>query len=105
MYEFSMCLNIPEKLGKYNLQLVIAENEYTSETDKRVVGYNFNRWAKHRTDEPITMELPYKSVEDIGDIYLYLCPDKGGIGGFLGRKKDSGVGKPVAYAKLKASDF
>ena len=50
MYEFSQCLNIPEKLGKYNLQIVIAENEYTSEGgDARVVGYNYNRWPAQRT--------------------------------------------------------
>ena len=45
MYEFSQCLNIPEKLGKYNLQIVIAEHDFTSQGgDARVVGYNYNRW-------------------------------------------------------------
>ena len=105
MYEFSQCLNIPEKLGKYNLQIVIAEHDFTSQGgDARVVGYNYNRWPAQRTGEPITLELPYKSVEDIGEIFLYLCPDKGGIGGFL-RKKEATVDKPVAYAKLNAADF
>ena len=86
--------------------IVIAEKEYTSEGgEKRVVGYNYNRWPRQRTEEPITLELPYKSVEDIGDIFLYLCPDKGGIGGLFKRKSEAAVGKPVAYAKLKAKDF
>ena len=35
---------------------------------------------------------------------MYLCPDKGGIGGLF-KRKDAAVGKPVAYAKLKAKDF
>ena len=49
--------------------------------------------------------MPYKSLDDIGEIFLYLCPDKGGIGGFLNRSKEAEVGKPIAYAKLKAKDF
>jgi hypothetical protein len=46
MYEFNSCINTPEKLGKYNLQLSIAEKTWTSEGgDKaRAVGYNYNRW-------------------------------------------------------------
>jgi len=46
MYEFNSCINIPEKLGKYNLQLAIGEKTWTSEGgDKsRAVGYNYNRW-------------------------------------------------------------
>ena len=106
MYEFSQCLNIPEKLGKYNLQIVIAENEYISEGgDARVVGYNYNRWPAQRTKAPIELELPYSCVEDIGDIFLYLCPDKGGIGGLFKSKKETSVGDAVAYAKLNAADF
>ena len=50
MYEFSQCLNIPEKLGKYNLMLKIAEHEYSSKGgDQRVVGYNYTRWPGQRT--------------------------------------------------------
>lgn len=46
MYEFNSCLNTPEKLGKYNLQLCIAEKHWTSEGGDRAraVGYNYNRW-------------------------------------------------------------
>ena len=38
------------------------------------------------------------------DIFLYLCPDKGGLGGLLGGNK-GGPGKPIAYARLRASDY
>ena len=106
MYEFSQCLNIPENLGKYNLQFVIAEKEFHSEGgDARVVGYNYNRWLGQRTKTPEVLELPYKSVEDIGEIFIYLCPDKGGIGGVFGRGGGSSIGDPIAYAKLNAADF
>ena len=46
MYEFNSCINIPEKLEKYNLQLCIAEKHWTSEGGdrSRAVGYNYNRW-------------------------------------------------------------
>lgn len=53
--------------------------------------------------------MPYGNVEDMEDIFLYLCPDKGGLGGignFLGGKEDgNAVGKPISYVKLKAKDF
>ena len=39
------------------------------------------------------------------DIFLYLCPDKGGLGGLFKGKESSKVGKPVSYVKLKACDF
>ena len=106
MYEFSQCLNIPEHLGKFNMQLVIAEKEFHSEGgDARVVGYNYNRWPGQRTGAPVELDLPYNSVEDIGEIFLYLCPDKGGLGGVFGRGGDKGVGTPIAYARLNAADF
>ena len=46
MYEFNSCLNTPKKLGKYNLQLAIAEEHWTSSSGDRdrAVGYNYNRW-------------------------------------------------------------
>ena len=46
MYEFNSCLNCPEPLGKYNLQLAIAELDWTSDGGDRAraVGYNYNRW-------------------------------------------------------------
>jgi len=46
MYEFGTCNNTPEKLGKFNLQLAIAENTWTSLNSEkyRAVGYNYNRW-------------------------------------------------------------
>lgn len=46
MYEFGTCNNIPEKLGKFNLQLKIAEHTWTSKNSEkdRAVGYNYNRW-------------------------------------------------------------
>ena len=99
-------MNIPENLGKYNMQLVIAEREFHSEGgDARVVGYNYNRWPGQRTGAPVELDLPYNSVEDIGEIFLYLCPDKGGLGGVFGRGGDKGVGTPIAYARLNAADF
>ena len=108
MYEFNSCINIPEKLGKYNLQLCIADMHYTSEGGdrKRAVGYNYNRW--NQRSEEIDFDLPYSEVEDIGDIFLYLCPDKafGGLSNVFGSKEDGDtVGKPISYAKLKASDY
>ena len=46
MYEFNSCINTPEKSGKYNLQLAIAEKHWTSASGdrERAVGYNYNRW-------------------------------------------------------------
>lgn len=35
MYEFNSCINTPEKLGKYNLQLAIAERHWTSQGGER----------------------------------------------------------------------
>ena len=95
MYEFNSCLNTPEKLGEYNLQLSIADRHWTSERGDRAraVGYNYNRWNQ-KPEADIELELPYNEVEDIGDIFLYLCPDKGGLGGltsvFGGNKEDGG---------------
>ena len=48
--------------------------------------------------------MPYNKIEDFDDIFLYLCPDKGGLGGVFGGGK-SGPGAPIAYTKLKAADF
>ena len=55
MYEFNSCLNTPKKLGKYNLQLAIAEEHWTSTSGDRdrAVGYNYNRWNQ-RPDNDIT---------------------------------------------------
>ena len=42
------------------------------------------------------------------EIFLYLCPDKGGLSNVLnfgGKKDEPKVGKPVSYAKLRAADF
>jgi hypothetical protein len=40
------------------------------------------------------------------DIFLYLCPDKGGLGTFLGASpKNKKLDKPISYIKLKAKDF
>ena len=46
MYEFNSCLNTPEHNGKYNMQLAIGENTWTSLNDEksRAVGFNYNRW-------------------------------------------------------------
>ena len=109
MYEFNSCINTPEKSGKYNLQLAIAEKHWTSASGdrERAVGYNYNRWNQ-RSDNVIEFEMPYGEVEDIGDIFLYLCPDKafGGLSNVFGNKEDGNkVGKPISYIKLKASDF
>lgn len=38
------------------------------------------------------------------DVFLYLCPDKGGFGGVFG-KGDKGCGNPIAYSRLRAADF
>jgi len=43
------------------------------------------------------------------DIFLYLAPDKGGLGGLLSLSKSEDktkkVGKPISYVKLNAADF
>ena len=37
------------------------------------------------------------------DIFLYLCPDKGGLGNlFGGGGAEKKIGKPISYAKLRA---
>ena len=107
MYEFSQVLNIPQKEGEFNLQISIAEKEFHTPTDVRIVGYNYNRWNRLRTEEPIELDLPYKEIKDMDDIFLYLCPDKGGFGSRLpfGKKADKGVGNPIAYSKLRAEEF
>lgn len=87
MYEFDTCMNIPEHCEGFNLQLAIAENVWTTQSDenKRAVGYNYNRWAQR--SDLIEFEAPYSCVADFGEIFLYLCPDKGGLGGVFGGKK------------------
>ena len=104
MYEFNSVINTPEHEGKYNLMLKIGEHEWVSEGgDSRAVGFNYNRWnQKPKKDE--IFEAPYRSVDDMEDIFLYLCPDKGGLGSVFGGGK-SAPGKPIAYAKLRASDY
>lgn len=46
MWEFNSCINIPEKLGKYNMQLAIGEKTWVTEGGEkaRAIGYNYNRW-------------------------------------------------------------
>lgn len=103
-YEFNSVLNIPEPEGKYNLQLCIAEHTWTSANGDRdrAVGYNYNRWFQ-RSDE-IEFTVPYGAVEEMDDIFLYLCPDKSSLGGLFGGK-DGKVAKPISYCKLRAADF
>lgn len=106
MYEFNSVLNMPEHSGKFNLQLSLAEKVWTSGGGdrERAIGYNYNRWNQRSAEESIM--LPYESVEDFDDIFLYLCPDKGGLGGLFGGGKDvNKVGKPVSYVKLRAADY
>lgn len=39
------------------------------------------------------------------DIFLYLCPDKGGLGSIFSGKKGKKADDPVSYVKLKAKDY
>jgi len=40
------------------------------------------------------------------EIFLYLSPDKGGIGNFLGASpKNKKLSKPISYVKLRADDY
>lgn len=108
MYEFNSCINIPEKLGKYNLVLSIGEKTWQSEGGEkdRAIGYNYNRW--NQKSKLIEFEMPYGEVRDMEDIFLYLCPDKGGLGNlnlFSGGGKEKKVGPPISYCKLDAADF
>lgn len=105
MYEFNSVLNMPEHEGKFNLQLSMAEKVWTSGGGdrERAIGYNYNRWNQRSAEE--TVMLPYETVEDFDDIFLYLCPDKGGLGGLFGGKDANKVGKPVSYVKLRAADY
>ena len=105
MYEFNSVLNMPKHEGKFNMQLCIAENTWTSGGGdrERAIGYNYNRWNQRSAEE--TIKLPYESVEDFDDVFLYLCPDKGGLGGLFAGKDAPKVGKPISYAKLRACDY
>ena len=49
--------------------------------------------------------MPYGEVRDMEDIFLYLCPDKGGISNIFSSKDDKKVDDPVSYCKLKAKDY
>lgn len=103
MYEFNSVINIPENEGKYNIKLVIGQHEWLTEGgDARAVGFNYNRW--NQRSKLVEFEVPNRRVEDFEDIFLYLCPDKGGLGSVFGSSK-SKPDKPIAYAKLRASDF
>lgn len=103
MYEFNSVINTPEKEGKYSLMLKIGEHEYLSEGgDSRAVGYNYNRW--NQRSKLVEFEVPYRRVEELEDIFLYLCPDKGGLGGLLGGSKTK-PGKPISYVKLRTGDY
>ena len=106
MFEFNSCINIPENEGKYNMQLCIAEHSFRTESseDSRVIGYNYNRW--NYKSEELEIELPYGEIEDMDDIFLYLCPDKGGLSNmFGGGNKEKKLDKPISYIKLRAADF
>ena len=106
MFEFNSCINIPENEGKYNMQLCIAEHTFqtSSEEDSRVIGYNYNRW-NYRSEE-LEIELPYGEIADMDDIFLYLCPDKGGLGNMFGASpKNKKLAKPISYLKLRAADY
>ena len=84
MYEFGTINNIPEKSGGFNLRLKIAEHTWDSKNGgKRAKGYNYNRWSQR--SEQIKISLPYGSVDEMDDIFLYVCPDdKSGIGNLAG---------------------
>ena len=84
MYEFGTINNIPEKLGGFNLRLKIAEHTWDSKNGgKRAKGYNYNRWSQR--SEQIKISLPYGSVDEMDDIFLYVCPDdRSGIGNIAG---------------------
>ena len=88
--------------------MAIAEHHWNSDGSekKRAVGYNYNRWNQ-RSEGEIEFEVPYGELADIGDIFLYLCPDKGGLGGIFGGGGDKAkeVGKPISYIKLRAEDY
>ena len=49
--------------------------------------------------------MPYGEVKDMDDIFLYLCPDKGGLGNIFSSKKGKKADDPVSYVKLKAKDY
>ena len=49
--------------------------------------------------------MPYGEVTDMEDIFLYLCPDKGGLGGIFSKDSSKKVDDPISYAKLKAKNF
>lgn len=69
-----------------------------------MIGYNYNRW-NYRSGE-VEFEVPYGSVTDMDEIFLYLSPDKGGIGNFLGASpKNKKLSKPISYVKLRADDY
>ena len=72
----------------------------------RAFGYNYNRWNQ-KTLEPEEIELPYGGVDEMDEIFLYLVPDAGTLGDVfgVGGGKEPKEGKPISYAKLRASEF
>lgn len=70
MAEVGSCIVTPEDCGEYSMQFRIANEEINIEK-KPLVGFNYNRW-NYRLDKEREVFFPYNSVEEIGDIFVYL---------------------------------
>ena len=85
---------IPEYRKSYSLKLRVAEHEWTNkkitENDNKngEVGTNYVRWAQR--SDLLTWEMPYKDVDAIFSIFVYLMDEED---------------KPVSYARFRAKQF
>ena len=102
MIEIGSCIVTPEENTKYGVKIKIGEHEYSTD-DKVVVGANYNRW-NHRPSKILNWAMPYKSLDNMADVFVYLTKTATGISGVF-----SGGGKSseslLSYARFKASEF
>lgn len=101
IFEVGSCIVTPEAGEEYAVMVSIGEHQ--KQTDGKVVaGANYNRW-NYRSDV-VSLSMPYKSLETMADVFIYLIEAKKSIGGFL---SSGGSTAPtiISYARFKASEF
>ena len=70
MFEFGSCIVIPQDKVSYGIRVKIGEYQY--EVEKPVhVGHNYNRFD-HKTSKPQEFKFPYKTIEEMPDVFIYL---------------------------------
>ena len=75
LFEADSVIMTPEQSQGYSLRLKIGEHSWETSvlkknTKKGVLGVNYNRWGER--SELLNWQLPYKSIKDMGQVFIYL---------------------------------